>query len=511
MTYEKQADLGNSPAQKQRTGLPFPPVVTTNLPTSGFNMDRNHIQAVIRTPNGFLDEPYANGLCVMYRVQAGDGYEGDPRDVYRFALHKPVKNFENLATGWVNIEAPYEGPTTSGVLGAQRRGQYIYGVGGQTTSGTGAFRYQFVDRFNGLYGRERRHHDNSVYFEGLGGAASGAPLDSLMYAENNEMFVSDTDPPQIWWLSDNSVGRIIDDGTTWAWHWQSEDQRGFGFGDDSTPYYATHRFKFPFWHTWQDYEAPDHAIKPALVQPWSGGDYDEPEMWWFIPERLKTGEFTKRLNIYRSHWKRNQYRADRGWVRLGPRWVAGDPRLGTPPYAGIKVGDLVAGRTSQSDATTNTEGLAFDHDWFNEDHLVGTVGPFRGAKFRADPQAYIPKVIRDPRRHNKLTMALLTRDSVYGDGWDGAWYVHSADDGKTWGRARHISPAIKDRDGFNGGPYAGTPSLTLATNGDLIIPAVAAYHGQAHQSLASVNYNHAGVGSPEQLSVVFRRGEGGVR
>lgn len=508
MTYAKQVDLGNPQSGRQKRGLAFPPVLTTNLPTTNSSPDRNHIQACIRIPNGFLDEQYANGLAVMYRVFGGNVAD-DSRDNYTFALHKPVKNLTAYASGWVTIDAPYEGPTVFGVMGAQRRGQYIYGVGGQQTSGTGAFRYQFVDRFHGVYGRERRHHDNSVYFEGLGGAAAGAPTDSFGYEKNVEMFVSDHSPPQIWWLSGNTVGRVIDDGSTWAWHWKSEDQRGFGFGDDSTPYYPTHRFKFPFWHTYQDYEAPAQALLPALVHPWGVGDYGDPQMWWFLPERLKTGEFTGRLNVYRSQWLTNKYRSDRGWIRLNPRWQAGDPRLGTPAYAGIAAGDYVAGRTTLVDTSTNTSSLAFEHDWNNTDHLVGTVGPFRGAQFGSDNSDYVVKVIRDPRRHKKLILIMTTQASVGTDGWGGAWYVNSPDDGVHWGRSHRVQPFLKARDGFTGGPYVTAPSVTLATSGDLLIPGVATYNDEAQQSLISVNYDNAGVGNADELSVFFRRGAGG--
>lgn len=500
MTYTKQADFGNQ-AGKQKRGLAFPPVLTTNLPTTSTSAVRNHIQACIRIPNGFLDAEYANGLAVMFRVFGGDVGE-DTRDRYNFALHKPVKSLTAYASGWKIIDAPYEGPTDFGLMGAQRRGQYIYGVGGQNTTGSGAFRYQFVDRFHGSYGRERRQHDNSVYFEGLGGAASGAPTDSFVYASNAEMFVSDHEPPLVWWLSGNTVGRAIDDGTPWAWHWKSEDQRGFGSGDDSLPYYETHHFRFPFWHTWQDYEAPEHALPPALVHPWSVGDYGDPQMWWFLPERLATGEFTGRLDIYRAEWKTNQYRADRGWVLLGPRWVSGDPRI----TGDIHVGDLVAGRATQTDTSTNTTGLAFEHNW--QDHYVGTVGPFRGANFTG-AATYVVKVIRDPRRTKRLILVMSSQASPGTDGWGAAWHASSPDDGTHWGRTHQIHPFLKTRDGFTGGPFADTPSVTLATSGDLLIPGVATYHDKAQQSLISVNHDDASVANADELSVFFRRGAGG--
>lgn len=516
MSWAPQVQHGNAPSQQQAArGLAYPPILTTDIPGAvGENSQLNSIHAAVRIPHGFLDQPFADGIASVVTNFVGQN-SFETISNYRLFAHARNDTLTGYATGWKIVDGSLDGPLNWALMGAQRQGQYVYNVTHGASSRSGAPMEQYVDRFHGLYARERRHHDNSIRYEGLGGAASGATVPSLAPGSNADLFVSDHAVPQIWFLSGNSVGHTLDDETTWAWHWRSEDQRGHGGGDTSLPYYPFHRFKYRFWHHYQDYQPPQETrISPALVHPWSAGDLGPPQMWWFVPERLATGEFTQRVHIFRSLWLKNQYRAGRGFSTLAPRWLATDPRLkvngGT---VDANPGDPLEGHVSLEDSSTNAEGFSFEHNWFSPKHFVSTVGPFRGALFgdvgggvgNIQP---VFRVIRDPSRHDRLVLGMFGQGSVFGDGWDAAWYAYSGDDGKTWGYTKQMNPFARTRNEMTQGAYSTTPTMLITTGGDVLVPATAAFQNVPSYSFAAVNYSATGAGDDDRRSTVWRRPRG---
>lgn len=492
------------PGSTTKRGLSNPPILTTDVTrVNGSQLEFNHIMGSCRVPNGFLDKKYAGGLVMIYRLYDGST-SFDDKTSHGFAVHAPTQDVSGYSAGWKLVDSSEDGQTDSGIVAAQRRGQYVYGLTSGFLTGSGAATFQFGDRFHGLYGAERRHHDNSIRYEGLGGAASGATVPSMGTGDNADMFVSDHDPPRLWFLSGTTAGFLVDNGATWAYHWEAEDQRGFA-GGSTDPFYPSQRFKFQFWHYYQDYVKPiSTALRPALVHPWSAGDYGDPEMWWAVPEQTQTGSFTQRLRLYRSRWSLGTFREDRGYVTLTPRYVEHES---TPPG---QVGQYVPGRVTLMDTSSNTNDVSFEHDWFDDSHYVGTVGPFRGVTFGGGIDANrVIRVTRDPRRSGRLVFGLFQNGSAFGDGWDGAWYAVSPNDGASWGRARQMNPFAKSRNGMTVSSYRNVPSMTVAKNGEILVPAASSFDGKASHSFAVVNYDAASAGSPDRERIVWRRGEGG--
>lgn len=521
---------GNS-AARPTPGMAYPPILTTDLPIRDFSGSLNNVYSfggtgtnftlsVTRLPRGFREKDYADGLAVMFRLKYPSGAH-ETRDRFQFGFHKPAADVKGYSQGWTVLDSPDAGPTYTGVMGAQRRGEWVYGIAGQTFQG-GQRRTQFVDRMNSFKIRERRQHDDATYYEGLGGAASGATTDSFMMHRNMELFVSDHAEPELYYLSGFSIGKTTDrNGLPMAYHWVQEDQRGFGGGDTSLPFYPYHRFKYEFWHTWQDLDrGPANTQYPALVFPWRCGDYLPPEAWFFVPEKTQSNTYTGRLKIYRSTYGPNQWSSDYGPLRLTSRWLPSDPRLkvngGT---VDAQPGDYLRNYTvGDTKADRNPTMSAYNGQWYQDKHLVGVVGPFRGAIWsdkRDSPNGSgrVFKVVRDPRRKDRLHLAMFQTSSVFAQpgSWDGVWFAQSQDDGRTWGRARQMNPFVEDRPPHWSATHeGGSPSLAITTGGDLLGLARATFKGEAQQSLLNINYAGGGIVTDyEREQVVFRQGSGG--
>jgi hypothetical protein len=524
---------GNS-AAKPTPGMTYPPILTTDLPINDFDAAMNNLYSfggdgtnftlgVIRTPLGFREADYAGGLCVMFRLKYPSGAH-ETRDLFNFGFHKPATNVKGYAAGWTVLSAPDAGPTYVGVMGAQRRGEWVYGIAQQSFQG-GQRRTQFVDRMNSYKIRERRVHDDATYYEGLGGAASGATTDSFMPAENMDLFVSDHAEPELYYLSEFGAGKTTDvNGLPMAYHWVAEDQRGFGSGS-TDPFYPTERFKYEFWHTYQEMDGigPANTQFPSLVFPWRCGDYLAPEMWFFVPEMSQSSTYTGRLKIYRSVYRPGQWKFERGPVRMTSRWLAGDRRLkingGT---VNAQPGDLVGRFTYMDTAEVrNPTASAYDTTWFQDANLVGVIGPFRGAIWgpeRNSANGYdrVFRVVRDPRRKDRLHLAMFQkgnafpRDNDAPRHWDGVWFAQSQDDGKTWGRTKQMTPFVEDRAHWQAGPSGGAPQLAVTNNGDLIGLARANFKGDDQQALLNINYSGGGIVTDyDRQRVIFREGSGG--
>lgn len=499
------------PGAKRKRGMANPPILTTDMGQvkGGGVLGRNHIKGAVRIPNGFLDSRYAKGVAAMWQREIGTNSFDDEFNDYGLAVHAPNEDVTAYAQGWRNVEGSVEGNVQNGVMGAQRRGQYVYGITSSYYTSQGGATYQYVDRFHGIYGAERRHHDKAHGYEGFGGAAAGQPEPSFRISRNTEIFVSDHAPPRFWYLNETTCGYLLDDDTCWAWHYRANDNRAFG-SDSQAPFYGRQAFKFQYWHYYQNYKKPSKKwLDPTLVHPWRSGDYGPPEMWWFKPEVTSTGEYTQRVKIYRSEWRPGQYRDDRGWLTLAPRYVAHE----TTPDG--MVGEIVPGTVSLDDTSTNVDGLAFEHDFHDEEHYVGTVGPFRGAMFanRGEDSMFgdgrTIKVIRDPRRRNRLILGMFQPGSIFGQGWDGAWFAVSPDDGKRWGRTRQMNPFAQTKNGMAVDSFQALPSMLMTTGGDLLVPAAASFNDKPLHSFAVVNFSAAVSNRPEQERTVWRRGAGG--
>jgi hypothetical protein len=231
-------------------------------------------------------------------------------------------------------------------------------------------------------------------------------------------------------------------------------------------------------------------------------------MWWFKPEITSTGEYTQRLRIYRSRWGKGQFRESRGILSKAPIY---QNHPTTPPGM---AGKPVPGSVTMADVSTNVDGESFEHAFNDDAHYVGTVGPFRNAFFGDLGEDLfgahrVVKVIRDPRRRNRLILGMFQQGSIYNQGWDGAWFAVSSDDGKRWGRARQMNPYAQSRNGLEVDGFQQMPSMVMTTAGDLLVPAAAAFRGKSVHAFAVVNYSALTSNRPEQERTVWRRGAGG--
>jgi hypothetical protein len=327
-------------------------------------------------------------------------------------------------------------------MAAQRYGEYVYGITRYADSYTSA---QYGIRDNtGLYS-ELRFNDSTIFYDITAGAAGASnPVSSFdLSPVNSALHVSDHFPPRLWFISGTTVGYFIDNGKPWAWHSVSNPPL------NPQGWVATHRYKYQFWHHYQDYE-PQSDLLPTLAPI---GEHGEPKLWWFVKTSDSNPDLF-RFQIVEQSWEQGAYRHDRGYVTVADGLLL--------------------------DPSTNSNDLAFGNP-----HSVGLVGPFPG--MNADHQPVF-KVLRDPVDSNKIWLVAISAVNVYAVvGWDGVWHCYSDDDGKTWSKPKVMFPAARSSAGFSIS-YGGATSVAITGSGHIVIPVSASKGGVTAEAFAYVNY-----------------------
>lgn len=411
--------------------------------------------AMDNVPNSFAQDTHKKGII---GVVTAAGYNG--RTDIRVVLHKPVAHLKGYITDWDVLDgiiesAPASDPNVSGAVAAQvasqRQGQFAYVFTDYTFLGlsTNTFRVTVTKVTREEYVQVAAVSGGAQ----VGSTRSGETVATMpiISVNNGQFFVSDEEQPFVW----NVSGSIEGGGTVKMTGFRDDDSGNIGYHVDypnaTTAWYGQSAAFY------QEFTAPTdvHGFGPYLVQPWSSGAYNPPELWYFVREYAHGGfETTGRFLIYRSQWRKDAY--------MKPTSVtfADDP-------------DFVAGNTIYP--SLNPLGYGWETDIFNDAHLVSTVGPFSGftvynpktnylaaqqnaansgqpiaapSTFRSATVANsLPfgfAVLRDKKRHD--TLHLIAMDGgIYpsnGTTINRIWFCNSSDDGASWSSMQQIGPEI---------------------------------------------------------------------
>jgi hypothetical protein len=510
-----QGDLANAPLID--TDIPTSDVYLNQAPTyynsggvaglpAGNDMQRRY----------FFGGGSSTAMISMDNVPAGFGINASQKGIagiyvsrdyssgttLRMVIHKPIPDVKGFITNWdeipgVSLYIPPGNANISnygaGVVASQRQGQYVY-----------AFMYYarlgvFSDSFStNVYKVSRDEYVQSVGIAGGSQALDGHNTDATepIITVNNggQFFVSDEEQPFIW----NISGSIAFGGTAQMTGFRDDDSGDIGSyysqydgstGNRNYYYYGQsaaflQRFALP---------SDMYGYGPYLVHPWASGSYDPPELWFFITEFDASGfRTTGRFRIYRSRWKKGVYKAPNG-VNLGD-----DP-------------DYMSGKTSFP--KLNPRGYGWETDIWDDNHLVGVVGPFDMTVYNPKKHALatiqnstvhngnpigsnqgLPfgfKVVRDHKRYGTLHVIAMDGGTYPSNGTtlNRVWFANSADDGQNWSRMTQISPAISPatQGTAQGGYTTSGSSPTVSRTG---IPQSNGL--QASESVTYSNYN----GSP---------------
>jgi hypothetical protein len=328
-------------------------------------------------------------------------------------------------------------------MAAQHHGEYVYGITRHVGSSTST-QYGFRDN-SGLFS-ELRFNDSTTFYDITAGAAgSSNPISSFdLSPVNAALHVSDHYPPRLWFISGHTVGYCVDNGKPWAWHSVSNPPL------NPTGWTATHRFKFSFWHYYQEY-AEQSDLLPALAPV---GPHNEPKLWWFN-KIVDANPDLYSFRIIQQSWEPGTYLGNRGYLTVSA------------------TGTLL-------DVSTNTEGYAFGNPG-----PVGTVGPFPGMGPDHQP---VFKVLRDPHENSRIWLVAISSHNVYATvGWDGAWHCYSDDSGATWSRPKVMHPAARSTGTFSIS-YGGSTSVTMTGDGYLVIPVTVTNGGVPQEAYSYINY-----------------------
>lgn len=448
-------------------------------------------------PNSIADRKLVHGIvAVVQTYTPGIAYGGTMNA--KVMVHRPAGSLAGYAKDWVEVPGTFVSIGT-GNFGfnymqarcfAQRQGEYVYAImQANADYGEGVIGFKFNrSEFNQVW------HQESFYLSDY------SPLFDL----EGEFFVSDDANPFIWHVTGsyrtlqdgNNLQQgsfmfgVIEDGSpngTYVFRGDNYDQDPYSanYGTYTGPGTGYH-FTGKAASFRQKYSIPrgEWGHGPYLVDPWKAGFYNPPEMWFYLQEYDRRGLVTGRYKIYRSQWKKGQYKRydnprpeaplsyqtviayytgyengyaipvpggpaaynfhpDRGRsFEEMPVTIDDDPKYNLGPHAqgGSRYPKL------------NQSGYAFEHDWFNQAHYVGTVGPFSGHYMfnpKQTPQAIKQndsygyhqgnyglvsnastirdfKVIRDRKRRGVLHLIATDGSSV--------WFCSSGDDGRTWSR-----------------------------------------------------------------------------
>ena len=448
----------------------YPPVMQTDIKSGEGSSEFNRIVGVVKAPSSFVDEEYRDGLVALtLKNEEGDSFVNDtPR--HGLAFHVPVGISKGYKRGWIEeIELV---DSSLAIVGAQDSGEYVYVI---TRGNLDNKTWQTGYRANTIDVMETRFEDSQLHYDwGSGSIASTNTVYSFDIDEQNaQLHVSDEHPAGLWFLSGNSVGYWLDDGTPWAWH--SVQNAPLYPPND---WHAEHSFRYGYWNYYQQYEPPqENSLLPTLVHPWDDGPSTPPELWWFSPKKIgQSSKYSQTLTIQKQTWADGEYLDERGFT--------------------TKAGGFSGGTLIVDPECANTDNKAF-----GPLTDVGTVGPFQGMDL-SNPIAI--RVVRDRKRRDRLWLVALTPDSVYQENWDGAWFCLSNDNGKTWGRAHMISPSVKDRGAFSP-TYRGCTSVAMNSNGDILVPLASTLGNDVKYALAIINYAPSGIGGQTATPVVFRQ------
>lgn len=414
-----------------------------------YNGSFGGIRAIVNIPSGFRDKKYRRGLAAAYTVErVNEQYEGH---LIRVVLHQAPGTAADLISGWSAWHPDFVDETSEGVFGqsqidsimsSQRFGEWVYVLTYVHTDFSGV-EGCVIRRFNTLDYAESAYFHNYVLGGNNGNGGLSPMINSI--SANTAMHVSDTFPPEIWFVNGNQAWKVTDDGTDWGYNdFQADYFSYFDLVGSENPN-AGPRIVGP-WGDFHDfYSTPDgvredDVFGPYLVFPWTSFDYEPPVLWWFVKERDKTGSLTQRLGIYEARWKQGE--------RVGPR-------ARTVAYPGASNAVYY---DSGNASKTNPTGFAFEHDWYDAKHKIGAVGPFPNTKLNdgAFLSGYAPtdktiqfrsiRVMRDQKRRHTMHIVFESPHSTpqYDDSYDrfnAVFYTTSGDDGKNWTRVRQVSPA----------------------------------------------------------------------
>lgn len=458
-----------------------PPVVPIDIGSNG--IPGNYVHGVTQIPLGFRDEAYAGGLAVTFKY-GGDAtdWDGDPVDStgnsYIGLHHRAASS--RMGAGWQVVEGSYLPGSGWAYIAGQRRGEYLYVVTtGQNIAGN--IETAFAARCPTVSYSETRHWQVCPIFENDGQSSLTFGAVHSMWQSgypNFTMHISDHEQPRIWFLQGHQCMYLNDTGDPWAFQYKTEPSILL---DDESKFKPSYSYLWQMPAYFQAYYNRPEFLLPALVFPWSAGDYGTPEMWWF--EKEKAGSrYTGRLTVYRSRWHKGYARRRAGLSRSS--------------HNGI-------------DMSMNADRYAFDHFWYKGVNIIGTIGPFPGLNFNTrDVSGFVPRVIRSTRTTNVLEFAFITSSSTLMDGWDGVWTAHSEDDGLHWSFPRQVSPgAAGDQHTVIGPPASGTLDVAMDSYGGLWSAIYMSRKGQEVQALANWGRG-VGVGTVNSRNQNWRRDQG---
>lgn len=444
------------------------PLIDTDLPTSqayidgvlpvsnavpvGADVNRRYypastgssIMSMDNLPTSFGVSANQKGIIAAYLTK---GYDGTT--TMRVAIRKPTVSLKDYRTGWDDLPALALQVSSSGANTSFRGGTTV----ASQRSGEYSYVFQHQDR-EGLFTSTRLvtvfKVTRSEYVQVAGVAGGGNVFTSfftlLSCFGDGQFHVSDEEQPFIW----NVYDSVHSGSTASVTGFRDDNSQNIGYyiaAGGGVTYNTIFGQSAAFF---QQYTLPSglYGYGPYLVHPWASGSYNPPEMWYFINEFNTTGQTTGRFKIYRSQWKKSQYVKPTGY-KFGDdaNYEAGSSR-----YPAL-----------------NPLGYAFEHNVFDDAHLVGIIGPFQEAAVynpdsgvvasaqnaanttatkipigspAANPLGFA--VVRDKKRSNVLHLVISDGGTYPTDAGvlNRIWFTNSADDGATWGRVTQVSPAI---------------------------------------------------------------------
>lgn len=549
-------------------------------------------------PNSIADRKLVHGVVgVFQQFDPGVSFGGTMNT--QVFVHRPAGNLAGYASGWVPVPGASAGigtgnfgfNTMQGRCFAQRQGEYVYAImQANADYGEGVVGYKFNrSEFNQVW------HAENFYLSDY------SPLFDL----EGEFFVSDDANPFIWHVTGSfrslSNGDDLQQGSFMFGVIEDGSPNGTyvfrGDNYDGNPYsanYGTYTGPGTGYHFTgkaasfrQKYSIPrgQWGHGPFLVDPWKSGYYNPPEMWFYIQEFDRRGLVTGRYKIYRSQWKKGQYKrydnprpeAPLGYQTVIAYYTGYEEGYAIPVPGGPAAYNFHPdrGRSFEEMPVTidddpkynlgphvqggsrypklNQSGYSFEHDWFNQAHYVGTVGPFSGHYMRNPkntPQAIKQnndygyhatqygyasnasditdiKVMRDRKRRGVLHLVATDGNSV--------WFCSSGDDGRTWSRGTraegphgfsYVHPEINGGYGvhasvgytrrviaerlFENATVMGYTHFVSTTNIDVVLNArlsVDRYAPGTRIAMFIVDYSGTGAGNAVNDGAVFKRGE----
>lgn len=467
--------------------IPNPPFIETGIPSVSpetGNGGTAYITDLCHIPPQFRGG-YENGMAVVATLP-GEMERGGSLAMFLNKGRAP----ESLIQGWTHlkdayIDAGYNNfsvTNISSMMASQHYGEYVYACV-HRSSGDGYKNIEQIWRTRDPRILEVRHHtawDASV---------GGARYPSSLFTGTGHMHVSSTYHPRIWTVRENRVMSWIDRGVGW---WPAITVSWIG-GPTS--------WQFEGGHFVQWYSKPNGRTDirgPFLSFPWRQGRTGPPELWWIVPELNEIGERTGRNLIYAAKWKVGQ------WRHPGGDWELWDddhgPGLGANGYGmeGTLPGDGLG---------YNPQGIAFEHDWFDDAHIVGILPPFRGLSRTGILPTYF-RFHRDRLVNGRMWIMASRGENIYGKSgtWDGLWWGYSDDDGRNWRTLRPMSPAAGEPYTGVSGPASRAGNFAMMQNG-MMLTSVRGSMGRNRQLLITPNWTPQGIGTPSRRPTIYKHGE----